>query len=100
MVSLFKLVNDAVHLAFSSSLVLHRVLVGLLLNRAPHTIIKGIAIWGVGWLDIRGDVVNVNFLTVKTGSPTCICIIAPKYVQPGAEEIIVSQSRCKSKKKT
>ena len=31
--------------------------VGLSLNHTPCKIIKGIAIWGVRWLDIEGDVV-------------------------------------------
>ena len=57
-VSLFKLVNAAVILAFSSSLVLHWVFFfffggGGSLNRVPLEITKRIATWRVWWPDVE-----------------------------------------------
>ena len=67
MVSLFKLVNAVIILAFSSSWVLHSF-VCLLLNCTPYIIFKGIAIWRVRWL----DVVEENFAQSRLGSPACV----------------------------
>ena len=44
----------------------------LSLNCSPHTMIKGIAIWGVSWPDVRGDVAAEIFWQPTLGSPACV----------------------------
>ena len=59
--------------AFSSSLVLYSF-ISFSLNCAPHIIIKGIAIWGTRWPDIRGYVVTEISSLAKIGSPACVAL--------------------------
>ena len=48
--------------------------VGFSLNRAPHIIIKEIAIWKVRQPDIRGDVITEIFWQPRLGSSACVVI--------------------------
>ena len=64
------MLNAAIILAFSSSLVLRRVLLVSCSTAPSCIIIKGIAILGVWQSDVRDHVVCRNFLTV--GSPDCV----------------------------
>ena len=71
MVSLFELVNAAIILAFSSSLILLNF-VGLSLNHTPHIIIKSIVICGARQPNVRGDVVTEIFSQPRLASPACV----------------------------
>ena len=71
-ISLFEFVNAAIILAFSSSLVLHSV---LLVNHALH--IKGIVVKRVQQLDVRSDVVAEIFLELTLCSLACVTLHSP-----------------------
>ena len=69
---LFKWVNAAFILAFSSSLVLYGILL-VTCSTTPHAImIKGIAIYRVRLPDVRDDVVAEIFLSPTLDSSTCV----------------------------
>ena len=46
--------------------------VGFSLNRSPHVIIKGVAIWGVRQPNVRGDYVEGIFWLPTLGSSACV----------------------------
>ena len=66
------MVNAAVILAFSLSLVLHGVLLVSCSTAPPHIIIKGIAIGDVRQPNVRSNVVTEIFLQSKLDSPACM----------------------------
>ena len=70
--SLFKLVNSAIILAFSSSHGVAWIFIDLSLNHMTHIIINGIAIWGVRQPDVRNDVVEEILIQPRLGSPACV----------------------------
>ena len=72
MVSLFKLENAAVILAFSSSLILYSVLIVSWYSHVPCAIIKGIAIWTVRQAEVRSDVDAEIFKQPTLVSPVCV----------------------------
>ena len=73
MVSLFKLEILTIILTFSSSFVLHRVLLVARSNTShtPHRILDGVAIWRVRWWDVTRIVVREIFWQLVLGSPVC-----------------------------
>ena len=71
-VSLFKLPNAAIIFTFSLSLLQQRSFIGLSVSYAPHIIIREIAIWGVGRLDVKGDVVAEIYSQPRLGPLACV----------------------------